>query len=315
MAERNSVTVSVQALPERRDSNGSTSENSTAETAAVIDVRSDSAVVDLTGGNDSLYSGASSNRGSNDHDLEAVATVDDNQFGTITAELDLSAAPDDIEARAEALAPILARLPSGEHPEPGLLRRMLDLLVVAALVPVAIPLIVAAAILLKIEAPSAPVFYRQARTGYRGRRFRIVKLRSMVRDADELKAELAAQNLRSGPDFKVADDPRITSVGRQLRRTSIDELPQLWNVLRGDMTIVGPRPTSLDLDAYVPWQLERFEVMPGLTGLWQVAARDSESWDDRIALDIGYVRRVCPRLDLWILVRTVQVVIKGVGST
>ena len=302
MVERNSTAVPRRTDPAPNEWESEAAENS--KTTAVIDVRSGAPVIDLTGaGNGSNQNGSHQPSGNG---------------STIVVERDRSStppAPDGVEARAEALAPILARFESGRHPKPGDLRRVLDLVAVAMLAPVAAVLVAVAAVALKLENPSAPVFYRQARTGFKGRRFRIVKLRSMVPDADARKAELAAQNLRNGPDFKVVDDPRITAVGRQLRRTSIDELPQLWNVLRGDMTLVGPRPTSLDVDAYEPWQMERFDVMPGLTGLWQVAARDSESWDDRIALDIAYVRRVRPALDLWILVKTVQIVVLGVGST
>ena len=224
-------------------------------------------------------------------------------------------APFEVESRAEELAPVLTRFRSGYRVKPGRLRRIVDVMAAALVAPLALPLVAAGAVALKLEDSTAPVFYRQHRTGFNGRRFKIIKLRSMVPNADALKAELAEQNLRNGPDFKVVDDPRITAVGRQLRRTSIDELPQLWNVLTGDMTLVGPRPTSLDVDAYEPWQMERFDVMPGLTGLWQVSARESESWDDRIALDIAYARRVRPSLDLWILLKTVEVVVRGTGST
>ncbi len=221
--------------------------------------------------------------------------------------------------RAEALAPILTdytdRSADKDRPDYHNLSRVWDLLFVLALGLMAVPLVMLAAIALKIEDRSAPVFYRQFRTGHLGRRFRIVKMRSMVPNADELKAELAEKNLRDGPDFKAVDDPRITRVGRFLRRTSIDELPQLWNVLTGEMTLVGPRPTSLNIDAYTSWQLERFDVKPGLTGLWQATARDSESWEDRLALDITYVRRACPSLDVWIVAKTIQVVLRGTGST
>lgn len=225
---------------------------------------------------------------------------------------------DEVVQRAEELAPILVdyrAVAEAGRPEYRRLRRLWDLAFVLALGVVAVPLVALAALALKLEDRSAPVFYRQYRTGHLGRRFQIVKLRSMVANADDLKAQLADQNLRNGPDFKVVDDPRITRVGRFLRRTSIDELPQLWNVLRGEMTLVGPRPTSLGIDAYKSWQLERFDVLPGLTGLWQATARDSESWEDRLALDITYVRRACPALDWWIVGKTVRVVLSGTGST
>lgn len=194
-------------------------------------------------------------------------------------------------------------------------RRMADLVVVTLLAAPAAVVVALCAVALRIESPRAPVFYRQWRTGHRMTRFRIIKLRTMVPDADARKAELRRQNMRSGPDFKIVGDPRITGVGRVLRRLSLDEVPQLVNVARGEMTLIGPRPTSLDVDAYEEWQLERFDLPPGLTGLWQAEARASESWDERIALDIGYVRRRSVRLDLRILKSTVRTVLRGEGST
>ena len=204
--------------------------------------------------------------------------------------------------------PVVAYPERAQSPTYDRVRRMLDLAVVAvACVPAAV-VIGLCALALRLESPRAPVFHRTAR-------FRIIKLRTMVPDADKKKAELLGQNMRTGPDFKVVADPRITRVGRTLRRLSLDELPQLVNVARGEMTLIGPRPTSLDVDAYEDWQLERFDLPPGLTGLWQAEARASESWDERIALDIAYVRRRCLRLDLRILRSTVRTVVRGEGST
>ena len=195
------------------------------------------------------------------------------------------------------------------------MRRLVDLVAVAVLALPAALVIGMCAVALRVESPRAPVFYRQCRTGHRTTRFQIVKLRTMVPDADARKAELRRHNMRTGPDFKVLADPRITRVGRVLRRLSLDELPQLINVARGEMTLIGPRPTSLDVDAYAHWQLERFDLPPGVTGLWQAEARASESWDERIALDIAYVRRRSVRLDLRILRSTVRTVLRGDGST
>lgn len=230
---------------------------------------------------------------------------------------------------AESTAPLrAARLPPEEVWPPILdyperprrasydrLRRVVDLAAVVALALPALAIVAVCAVALRLETPRGPVFYRQWRTGHRTERFRIVKLRTMVPDADARKAELRRQNMRTGPDFKVIGDPRITRVGAVLRRLSLDELPQLYNVARGEMTLVGPRPTSLDVDAYEDWQLERFDLPPGLTGLWQAEARASESWDERIALDIAYVRRRSFRLDARILRSTVRTVVKGEGST
>jgi lipopolysaccharide/colanic/teichoic acid biosynthesis glycosyltransferase len=136
----------------------------------------------------------------------------------------------------------------------------------------------------------------------------------MVVDAEARKAELVALNLRNGPDFKIERDPRITRVGRWLRKSSLDEIPQLWDVLVGRMTLVGPRPTSMGPEVYEPWQMERFDVRPGLTGLWQVGGRTSSSFNERIRLDISYCTRRSLRLDLVILARTIPTVLLGKGS-
>ena len=216
----------------------------------------------------------------------------------------------------EAVWPPLAAYPERpQNPVYDRVRRVADLFLVVVMALPAAVAVAACAVALRIESPRAPVFYRQWRTGHRTERFLMIKLRTMVPDADAKKAELRRQNMRTGPDFKVVGDPRITRVGRILRRLSLDEVPQLVNVARGEMTFVGPRPTSLDVDAYDEWQLERFDLPPGLTGLWQAEARASESWDERIALDIAYVRRRCVRLDLRILRSTVRTVLRGEGST
>ena len=157
-------------------------------------------------------------------------------------------------------------------------------------------------------------FFVQERTGFGGRRFRLFKLRTMVPHAEDLKQTLTHLNARSWPDFKVDHDPRVTRIGRILRMTSLDELPQLWNVLRGDMSIVGPRPTSLEPVAYAGWQCERFEMRPGMTGLWQVSARGSSSFVTRIRLDIAYLTHQSLRLDAAILIRTVPAVLFGRGA-
>jgi lipopolysaccharide/colanic/teichoic acid biosynthesis glycosyltransferase len=193
-------------------------------------------------------------------------------------------------------------------------RLVADVAVAVALLLFALPVMALAALAVKVTSPRGPVFFVQDRTGYHGHPFRLFKLRTMVPDADALKAELAHLNARQWPDFKIERDPRITRVGRFLRATSIDELPQLFNVVRGDMALVGPRPTSLQRDGYAPWQYERFDVRPGLTGLWQISARDTPSFDHRLRLDIAYSARRSWRLDLAILVRTVPVVLFGRGA-
>jgi lipopolysaccharide/colanic/teichoic acid biosynthesis glycosyltransferase len=193
-------------------------------------------------------------------------------------------------------------------------KRILDVALVLAALAVALPAILLAAIAIKVTSPRGPVFFTQRRTGYHGRTFTLYKLRTMVPDAEARKAQLAHLNARQWPDFKAEVDPRITPVGRLLRASSIDELPQLFNVLRGDMSLVGPRPTSMGRDEYEPWQYERFEVRPGLTGLWQISARDSTSFDHRLRLDIAYATRQSFRLDLAILARTIPVVLFGRGA-
>lgn len=195
-----------------------------------------------------------------------------------------------------------------------LAKRVLDLLAVLALAPAAVALVAGAALAIKASSPGGPILHRQRRTGYRGRTFTVLKLRTMVPDAEARKAELAHLNERRWPDFKIADDPRILPVGRFLRSTGLDELPQLWNVARGDMALVGPRPTTLGPGAYQPWQLSRFTVRPGLTGLWQVTARHDPSFVQRTRLDLAYLRRRSLLLDLEILARTVLVTLRGDGA-
>jgi lipopolysaccharide/colanic/teichoic acid biosynthesis glycosyltransferase len=160
-----------------------------------------------------------------------------------------------------------------------------------------------------------PIFFAQRRTGLGGRRFSMYKLRTMVENAAELKADLVHLNSRTGPDFKIECDPRVTPVGRILRRASLDELPQLYNVLRGDMSLVGPRPTSFPIEQYSLWHTARLEVRPGVTGLWQVEARHVPDFDSRIRLDIEYIERRSLALDLWILGKTMGPVLSGRGAT
>ena len=154
-----------------------------------------------------------------------------------------------------------------------------------------------------------PSHFVQQRTGKGGRRFSMYKFRSMVPNAEELKAKYAHLNELQWPDFKITNDPRITRLGRFLRKTSLDEIPQLFNVLLGDMSLVGPRPTSFGAETYKLWQTERLDVLPGLTGLWQVEGRASLEFDDRLRLDIIYIERRSMMLDIVILFRTVYTAI------
>ncbi len=192
-------------------------------------------------------------------------------------------------------------------------KRLLDLAVCLAVLPLVLVVLAACVVAIKIESPG-PAFFRQARTGLGGRRFRMFKLRTMVRNAEELKAKYMHLNEHRYPDFKITNDPRVTRCGRILRKTSLDELPQIFNVILGDMTLVGPRPTSFRADTYRLWHTARLEVKPGLTGLWQVSGRADLDFDDRLRLDIAYIRDRSFWLDLRILVRTFTAVLNGRGA-
>jgi lipopolysaccharide/colanic/teichoic acid biosynthesis glycosyltransferase len=176
------------------------------------------------------------------------------------------------------------------------------------------PVILAAAIAIKLDT-RGPVFYRQRRIGAGGREFGFFKLRTMQVGADEMKCDLKEENEASGPVFKMRADPRITRVGRFLRRSSIDELPQFWNVLRGDMSLVGPRPPTPDeVVRYEPWQLRRLQITPGITCLWQVSGRSEVAFVDWVRLDLRYAERRSPVYDLGLIVKTVPAVISGRGA-
>ena len=192
------------------------------------------------------------------------------------------------------------------------MKRILDLVLCVLALPVALPVGVACAAAIRLESPG-PVLFRQQRTGRDGRRFGMWKFRTMVANAEELKASLAHLNILPPPDFKIPDDPRITRIGKFLRRTSLDELPQLLNVLRGDMSLVGPRPTSFAPHTYKLWHGKRLEVPPGITGLWQIRGRNTTTFDERLRMDIEYVSRRSLRLDLMILLVTVAVVVRRSG--
>jgi lipopolysaccharide/colanic/teichoic acid biosynthesis glycosyltransferase len=161
-------------------------------------------------------------------------------------------------------------------------------------------------------ADGRPILFSQARVGLHGRQFKLYKFRTMVRDAEALRAQLLELNERKGPAFKVTDDPRITRAGRFLRRTSLDELPQLLNVLLGDMSMVGPRPPlPSEVDEYDIWHRRRLSMKPGITGLWQVAARRDAEFDRWVELDLAYIDRWSVWLDLKIMLRTIPAMLQG----
>ena len=192
-------------------------------------------------------------------------------------------------------------------------KRALDIAVSVALLPIIIPVLLLCALAILLDSPG-PIFFSQNRTGRGGHRFRMWKLRTMVRNADELKAHYAHLNELTYPDFKITNDPRVTRVGRVLRKTSLDELPQIVNVLTGDMSLVGPRPTSFSAATYRLWHTVRLEVQPGITGLWQISGRNELDFDDRLRLDVAYIRNRSFTLDLSILVRTIGAVASGRGA-
>ena len=203
-----------------------------------------------------------------------------------------------------------------EHlPAAGLaLKRLVDVTGAGFALLILSPLLGAIAALIKLDS-RGPALYCAPRAGRKGRTFLCYKFRTMVSNADELKNNLRQHNQRSGPFFKIADDPRITRLGRFLRRYSLDELPQLWNVLRGDMSLVGPRPHPLDdLAAYEVQHLARLDVTPGMTGLWQVTARRDPSFERGMELDREYIRTWSLRSDLRILLKTVSTVVRGSGN-
>ncbi len=193
-------------------------------------------------------------------------------------------------------------------------KRVLDITLSVVALLAAAPLLAAVALAIKVASPGA-VLYQAQRVGLKGRRFACYKFRTMVCDADQLKDGLRAGNERRGPCFKIAADPRITRVGQFLRRYSLDELPQLWNVLRGEMSMVGPRPHPLDdFGHYRLEHLRRLDVTPGITGLWQVTARRDPSFQRNMALDLEYIEHWSLGLDLWILWKTIFVILHGSGA-
>ncbi len=194
------------------------------------------------------------------------------------------------------------------------IKRAMDLLFTFLVSPLVLPLCGIIALLIRADSPG-PVIFRQERIGKGGKPFTVYKFRTMVQDAESRKAELAAQNEADGPLFKMRDDPRRTRVGAVLRKYSLDELPQLWNIFCGEMSWVGPRPPTPDeVGSYQDWHLRRLEVTPGLTGLWQVLGRSDTSFDEMVRLDIYYAEHWTPQMDLRIMMQTVPVVLFAEGA-
>lgn len=195
------------------------------------------------------------------------------------------------------------------------IKRLLDIAAAGAGLTVFLPFGLVIATLIRRD--GGPVFYWQNRIGYRGRTFRFPKFRSMVVNADDLRQKLLAHNDHSGSGitFKHEHDPRITTVGRFLRRSSLDEIPQLWSVLKGDMSLVGPRPAlPEEVQRYTPLQRRRLEAKPGLTCIWQVSGRSQIPFEGQVALDLEYIRTRSLRGDLILLLKTVPAVLFGRGA-
>lgn len=193
------------------------------------------------------------------------------------------------------------------------IKRALDVLISGVLLVVLAPVFLLIALAIKLDSPG-PVLYKQRRVGAGGVEFTCIKFRTMCVNADQMRAQLADKNEATGPLFKMRNDPRRTRVGRFLRHGP-DEFPQLWNVLKGEMSLVGPRPPlPSEVAAYEPWHLRRLDVLPGITGLWQVSGRSNLTFDEMVLLDLYYIENWSPLLDLRILLKTLPVIVTGTGG-
>jgi len=209
---------------------------------------------------------------------------------------------------------VIHRYPSGVFQKSYMIsKRLFDIVMCLLMLPFAALVCLVVALIVRIDSPG-PILFVQERTGMNGHRFKMYKFRTMYQNAEELKQKYLHLNELTWPDFKITNDPRITKVGKFLRRTSLDELPQLINILIGDMSFVGPRPTSFSSDTYNLWHTERLEVRPGLTGLWQISGRADVDFDDRVELDIEYIERQSWKLDLMILIETFTAVLTSRGA-
>jgi exopolysaccharide biosynthesis polyprenyl glycosylphosphotransferase len=195
-------------------------------------------------------------------------------------------------------------------------KRMLDIALALLLLVIGLPVILAIAVAIKLTS-GGTVLYRQTRCGLNGRLFTLYKFRTMEEGAHEKRRELLALNEMTGPAFKLRRDPRVTWLGRFLRRFSLDELPQLWNVLKGEMSLVGPRPPiPEEVAQYQPWQRRRLAMKPGLTCLWQISGRsDTTDFNQWMQLDLEYIDSWTPTLDVKILLKTIPVVLSGRGAS
>ena len=232
----------------------------------------------------------------------------------VTAEVH-GAAPHRIRPRLLGRRVVLAVAPSMRPRLQRLVKAMIDRVGGSLLLIAFSPLIALLALAVRLDS-RGPAFFRQERAGLGGKPFTMYKLRTMCVDAESLLADLMAQNEGAGPLFKMARDPRVTRIGSFLRKTSLDELPQLINVVKGEMSLVGPRPSlPTEVASYDEWVARRLAVKPGMTGLWQVSGRSSLSWNDSVGLDLGYVDNWTPGGDLAIAARTFKAVIQRDGAS
>ncbi|MHC5268652.1 sugar transferase [Enterococcus sp. LJL98] len=177
------------------------------------------------------------------------------------------------------------------------------------------PLFLIIAILMKLEDPKAPIFFSQTRIGLDQKEFKMYKIRSMVTNAEELLDDLLSENEIEGAMFKMKEDPRVTKVGKVIRKFSIDELPQLWNVVIGDMSLVGPRPPlEREVSEYTEYDKQRLAIKPGCTGLWQVSGRNDLDFNEMVELDLKYIRKLSLKNDILIMLKTIWVMIKPNGA-
>ncbi len=210
--------------------------------------------------------------------------------------------------------PLLGTKPVSISGPRSAIKRIIDLVITIVGMVIILPIMALIAIAIKLDSPG-PAIFVQKRIGRDGNSFNTYKFRSMVPDAESMLKDLSDYNEADGPLFKIKDDPRLTRTGRWIRRLSLDELPQVYNVLRGEMSLVGPRPgLPEEVDAYEPWHRKRLEVKPGLTGMWQVSGRSNLSFDEMVMLDIYYVENWSPFLDFSIMLRTIPKVLSGEGA-
>lgn len=189
------------------------------------------------------------------------------------------------------------------------MKRCIDLILSLIGMIVLIPVFIITAIAIKLDS-KGKVIFAQERVGYKGNKFRMYKFRSMVSDAEELKSKLLDKNEMSGPMFKMKEDPRVTKVGKFIRKTSIDELPQIFNVIKGEMSLVGPRPSlPNEVENFEPWMMERLSVKPGLTCYWQVSGRNDIDFEEWMKLDIRYVREKSLKVDCKLILKTFSVLL------